>query len=45
MEKAFEQAALAMTGVITDPANINLCEIRNISNVLLRTKSFCWLTG
>ena len=26
VEKAFEQAALAMTGVITDPANINLAE-------------------
>jgi len=30
MEKAFEQAALAMTGVITDPANINLTESVNI---------------
>ena len=26
LEKAFEQAALAMIGVITDPANVNLAE-------------------
>ena len=26
LEKAFEQAALAITGIITDPTNINLAE-------------------
>ena len=30
LEKAFEQAALAMTAVVTDPANINLTESVNI---------------
>jgi tRNA nucleotidyltransferase (CCA-adding enzyme) len=30
LEKAFEQAALAMTAVVTDPANIHLTESVNI---------------
>ena len=30
LEKAFEQAALAMTAVMTDPANIRLTESVNV---------------
>ena len=44
VEEAFEQAAVALVGVITDPSLVELKE-EVIIQCKLRVRRSCWLTG